>query len=71
MRLQFDFQTDNAAFEDHPGEALALIERTLADGDIRAQLTGDCPVAAGGYTRVLLDINGNAVGLVTIDYDAE
>jgi hypothetical protein len=70
MRLQFDFQTDNAAFED-PGEALALIERTLADGDIRAQLAGDCPVAAGGYTRVLMDINGNTVGVVTIDYDAD
>jgi hypothetical protein len=69
MRLQFDFQTDNAAFEDHPGEALALIERTLADGDIRAQLAGDCPAAAAPYTRVLLDSNGNSVGVVTVDAD--
>lgn len=60
MRVIIEIDTGNAAFETDPREEFCRILRTLADTAEDTRLRD-----LGG--KNLLDINGNTVGLVTIN----
>ena len=53
MKITININTDNAAF-DHPDEVGRITQKAIYQ----------CPI---GETRVILDVNGNNVGEITIE----
>ena len=59
MSVKIEITTDNAAFGSDPGYEVARILRELAN-----------QIALGSEYRVLMDINGNRVGLYEMEDDS-
>jgi len=61
MKVTIEIDLDNAAFEDDPGELGRILK--YASGKLDRHL-GYAPDAE--FSRALMDINGNTVGMVRI-----
>lgn len=68
MRVKIEFDCDNAAFEDNPGEINFILDRCKAKLEQLApyQASAGEPVIAK-----LRDTNGNTVGSLIIEDDSE
>jgi hypothetical protein len=61
MRIEIEFFTDNAAFEDDPGERTEVIEQAARKACLLADIEDPNRQEMG-----LFDSNGNRVGTVSV-----
>jgi len=70
MKIEITIDTDNAAFEDDPGELRRILDTVTAKVTSQLAREPGCVCDAPEIDDKLLDINGNTVGRVRVTEDA-